>query len=125
MKILVIDDEEIIRKLLLDVLKDDGHEVLSVSSGKETYEEFEKISFDLIFTDVYLQEINGVEILRKLKNLKKNLFVVLMESFPDLLAEEAKENGALTCISKPFNLMEIRKVIQKIEYLKKGAEIGT
>ena len=124
LKILIIDDEEIIRKLLTDVLEDEGHEVFCAPNGEKALDEIERLSFDLIFSDVHLPKMNGVEILRKMKNFNKDLYVVMMDSFPDLLSEMVQEEGALSCIHKPFNLREVRGITHRIGNLKQRAKIG-
>ena len=122
MRILVVDDEAIIRHLLTDVLKNDQHQVVAVENGKEAVEEVKCSNFDLIFSDVHMPVLNGLETIKRIRNIDKNITIVMMDSFPDLLSELAQEEGAITCIHKPFELKDIREILNKIQDLKKNKE---
>ena len=122
MKILVVDDEAIIRHLLTDVLKDDQHQVVAVENGKQAVEKVKESSFDLVFSDVHMPVLNGLETVKVIRSLNKNIVIVMMDSFPDLLSELAQEEGAITCIHKPFELKEIREILKNIENLRQKRE---
>jgi two-component system response regulator HydG len=122
MKILVVDDEAIIRHLLTDIFKEDGHQVVAVENGKEAIEKVKESNFELVFSDVHMPVLNGLETIKIIRNLDKNIFIVMMDSFPDLLSELAQEEGAITCIHKPFELKEIREVLEKLPDLRKTKE---
>ena len=122
MKILVVDDEAIIRHLLTDVLKDDQHQVVAVENGKEAVDKVKDSNFDLIFSDIHMPILNGLEMIKKIRTLDKKITIVMMDSFPDLLSELAQEEGALTCIHKPFELKELRGILKKIQDSKASKE---
>ena len=122
MRILVVDDEAIIRHLLTDVLKDDQHLVVAVENGKEAVDKVKDSSFDLIFSDVHMPVLNGLEMVKKIRTIDKNITIVMMDSFPDLLSELAQEEGAISCIHKPFELKEIREILKNLPDLKKSKE---
>lgn len=122
MRILVVDDEAIIRHLLTDVLKDDQHQVVAVENGKEAVDKVKDSPFDLIFSDVHMPVLNGLEMVKKIRTIDKNIIIVMMDSFPDLLSELAQEEGAITCIHKPFELKEIREVLKNFPDSKKSKE---
>jgi CheY-like chemotaxis protein len=117
MKILVADDDPIIRKLLCEVLADDGHQVSAVANGAQAVKEAQKEEFDLFFSDVHMPVMNGLETLRVMRSLHPHLPVVMMDSYPDQLVNQAQNEGALTCIHKPFDLKEIRDVILRVKEL--------
>ena len=117
MKILVADDDPIIRKLLFEVLTHDGHQVTVTENGLEALKEAQKQPFELIFLDVHMPMMNGLETLINILKLYPEMAVAMMDSYPDQLVNQAKKEGALTCIHKPFDLKEIREVIEKIENL--------
>ena len=117
-----MDDEAIIRHLLTDVLKDDQHQVVSVENGKEAVDRVKNSRFDLIFSDVHMPVLNGLEMVKKIRTIDKDITIVMMDSFPDLLSELAQEEGAITCIHKPFELKEIREILKNLPDLKKSKE---
>lgn len=117
MKILVADDDPIIRKLFCDVLTDDGHKVSAVTNGAQAVKEAQKEEFELFFSDVHMPVMNGLETLRTMQSMFPHLPMVMMDSYPDQLVNQAQNEGALTCIHKPFDLKEIREVIEKVKEL--------
>ncbi|MFH1336667.1 MAG: response regulator [Candidatus Zixiibacteriota bacterium] len=115
MKILVADDDPIIRKLLSEVLTNDGHQVTATSNGVEALEETGRQNFQLVFMDVHMPVMNGLETLLEIREIFPELPVAMMDSYPDQLAHQAKREGAFTCIHKPFDLHEIRRIIREVE----------
>jgi CheY-like chemotaxis protein len=106
----------------MDVLKDDGHQVIAVENGKEAIDKVKESSFDLVFSDVHMPVLNGLETVKTIRELDKSIFIVMMDSFPDLLSELAQEEGAIACIHKPFDLGGIREVLERVRNLKEGKE---
>jgi CheY-like chemotaxis protein len=115
MKILVADDDPIIGKLLREVLTDDGHQVTVTANGMEALQEAQRQSFELVFMDVHMPKMNGLEALLAIRELYPEMTIAMMDSYPDQLVREAEAKGALTCIHKPFDLDEIRKIIREVE----------
>ncbi len=122
MKILVVDDEEIIRKLLWEVLLEDGHKVACANNGREAVVKVRQENFDMIFSDVHMPEMNGLEAVKIIKKLDKKVIIVMMDSFPDVMSVLAQEEGAITCIHKPFELQEIRDIIREAERENQGGK---
>ncbi|MGB7062857.1 MAG: response regulator [Candidatus Zixiibacteriota bacterium] len=114
MKILVVDDDPIIRKLLLEVLTNDGHQVTVAKNGLEGLNLARRQPFQLVFMDVHMPIMNGLETLIKIRQLFPQMAVAMMDSYPDQLVREAESRGALTCVHKPFELEEIRKIIHRV-----------
>ncbi len=117
MKILVADDDPIIRKLLFEVLTSDGHQVIATENGVEALKEAQKQSFELMFLDVHMPIMNGLETLISIRNQFPGMAVAMMDSYPDQLVRQAQGEGALTCIHKPFDLNEIREIIEGVRSL--------
>jgi two-component system response regulator (stage 0 sporulation protein F) len=114
MKILVVDDDPIIRKLLLEVFTNDGHQVTVAKNGLEGLNLARRQPFQLVFMDVHMPIMNGLEALISIRNLYPEMAVAMMDSYPDQLVRQAESKGALTCMHKPFDLNEIRKVIEEV-----------
>jgi two-component system response regulator (stage 0 sporulation protein F) len=115
MNILVSDDDPIIRKLLLEVLTNDGHQVTVTENGLEALKEAQRKPFQLVFLDVHMPIMNGLEALISIRNQCPNITIAMMDSYPDQLVRQAKSEGAITCIHKPFDLREIRAIIQEVK----------
>jgi len=113
-KILIVDDEEVMRSLFSDLLGDQGHEVSCAQNGKEAMGLVKEKIFQIAFIDVHMPVMNGIETLRAIKEISPQTTIVMMDSFPDILVEEAKREGAITCIHKPFNIQEVIEVVQEI-----------
>ena len=114
MKILVVDDDPIIRKLLLEVLTNDGHQVTVAKNGLEGLNLARRQPFQLVFMDVHMPIMNGLEALISIRNLYPEMAVAMMDSYPDQLVRQAESKGVLTCMHKPFDLNEIREVIEGV-----------
>jgi len=116
-KIAVIDDEEIMRKLASDLLKNEGYEVDSFANPKEALEKIKEKNFDFILTDIKMPEMDGVELVKRIHQINPEIGAIFMTGYADLLsAQEALKEGAYDYILKPFDLNKVRKsVAQAIE----------
>jgi two-component system response regulator AtoC len=112
--ILIVDDDEVMRETLSDVLKKRGYEVFSAASGKETLPVIKKNVIDLVLLDMKLPDENGLEVLRKVKELDTDILVIIMTAYSDVqTAVSAMKSGAHHYINKPFELEELRLLIEK------------
>lgn len=112
--VLVGDDEEVMRSLFTDLLSELGYEVITAKNGQEAVEEIGQKDFAIAFIDVHMPVMNGVDALRAIKKIKPRIPIVMMDSFPDRLIKEAKEQGAITCIHKPFEIKQIKEIMARI-----------
>jgi len=112
--IIIVDDEHVIRSLLTDLLGDNGYEVTAVTNGKEAEDLFKEKSFRIAFLDVHMPVMNGVETLKMIRRVSPDTTVVMMDSFPDKLLNEAIDHGAITCIHKPFDIKEVTDIVERI-----------
>jgi diguanylate cyclase (GGDEF)-like protein len=127
-RILIVDDEEIVRSFLFDVLSDEGYEVTAVSSGEEAVKLLKKDTFYLIITDIKMPGMNGMQVLRTAKEMEPNQNVIVMTGYASTeTAVESMKLGAADYITKPFNLDQIRIVVAKTlerSRLRRRAEEG-
>ncbi len=113
-KILVVDDEHLIRWSLDQNLKKQGYEVVTAGSGEEAMRLVQEESPDLILLDVQLPGINGMEVLEKVKETEDDVIVIMVTALGVLeTAVKAMRLGAYDYINKPFNLDELAIVIRK------------
>jgi two-component system response regulator AtoC len=112
--ILIVDDEEVIRETLCDVLKKRGYDIFLASSGKETLEILRKSIIDLILLDIRLPDVDGLEVLKKVREFDSEILVIMMTAYADIqTAVAAMKSGAYHYINKPFELDELKLLIEK------------
>ena len=113
-KMLVIDDAPVIRAFLEDVLTDFGYEVETAENGQIGYEKAKMNEYAIIFCDVHMPVLNGLQTVIAIKKLKPESRIVITDSFPDRQAEQAAKAGAFCCLTKPFDLDELKAIIAKL-----------
>jgi two-component system response regulator (stage 0 sporulation protein F) len=112
---LVVDDDPDIQELLKDIVLKHGHEVTVVDSGEEALEALDNQRFDLVFLDLVLPHLSGVEVLRAIKDRDKKTIVAVITGFgDDPQALEAMAMGPMFFIRKPFDVSEITAVVDLI-----------
>ncbi|MCD4820353.1 MAG: sigma-54 dependent transcriptional regulator [Candidatus Cloacimonetes bacterium] len=112
--ILIIDDEKHMRLILSKILKDSGYKTIEAKDGKEALEQVQKIDPDLILLDYKLPDLNGVQILEKVKQINSNICVIMVTAYGDIKhAVAAMKLGAYDYLTKPFDNEEILLVIKK------------
>ncbi|HLC41753.1 MAG TPA: response regulator [Methylomirabilota bacterium] len=79
-KVLIVDDTQVIRDVVIKFLAKDGHEVRSVVNGKQGIELFQKEQFDLVLTDVVMPDISGLEVLAAIRKVNKEIPVIVMSA---------------------------------------------
>lgn len=111
-KIMVVDDQIGIRLLLSEVLERDGYEVYLCGNGKEALSILEKNSLDLVFLDMKIPGMDGIEILIHIRKVQPDLKVVLMTAYGELtLLQEAMELQISGYLAKPFDIEEVRRYV--------------
>ncbi len=120
-RILVVDDDESIRRVLTAILQDEGYIVEAVDTAKKGIEQSENSFFNLALIDVRLPDMEGVELLGKLRDTKPKMRKIIITGYPTLQnAAAAVNKGADAYVMKPF---DVEKILQTIkEQLQKQAE---
>ena len=112
--ILIVDDDGVMQETLSGVLKKRGYEMFSVGSGNEALSTIKKNVIDLILLDIKLPDIDGLEVLKKIKEFDTEILVIMMTAFSDVqTAVSAMKSGAYDYINKPFELDELKLLIEK------------
>ncbi|UNL84898.1 response regulator [Priestia koreensis] len=113
-KILVVDDQYGIRILLTEVLQKEGYQSFQAANGFQAIEITQRESPDLVLLDMKIPGMDGIEILKRLKEIDPAIKVIIMTAYGELdMIQEAKDLGALTHFAKPFDIDEIRQAIKK------------
>lgn len=117
LRVLVADDEDAIRELMGFILADQDCDVATAVNGRDAVRKVEADDFDLVFMDIMMPELNGVEAFLRIRKLRPSIQVVMVSGFGrevETLKEEALLNGALKFIPKPFSIAEIRGVVAQV-----------
>ncbi len=120
MKILLADDDNSLRKVLLFKLKQKGYDVVAVADGQEALDELNKSQFDLLLSDIRMPKIDGIKLLEQSKFIQPDLKTILITahaSVPQAVA--ALKLGAFDYITKPFNDEELFVTIEKTFRIKR------
>ena len=111
--ILVVDDEESIRKSLVDIFTDEGYEVLTAGSGAEGVEMLRKYQPALAIIDVVLPRSDGIEILRQFKEIRPTMPVIMISGHGTIdITVKAMKAGAADFIEKPLTLDRLSLAVQ-------------
>ena len=111
-RILIVDDEEIIRTLLFEAFKFFDYEIESVENGVEAVKQIAAKTYDLIITDYLMPKMDGLELIRRIKMENPSIPVIVITSIgPE---RELLKSGALACIKKPFKISELQRISQNI-----------
>jgi DNA-binding NtrC family response regulator len=114
-RILIVDDEMIIRESLQAWLERDDHEVQSVSSAEQALDLISKQRFDLVFLDIKLEGMSGLEALKQIRELDPDASVVMITAYGSIsTAVEAMKEGAQDYLLKPFEPEELGVLIERI-----------
>ncbi|ACH37314.1 sigma-54-dependent transcriptional response regulator [Citrifermentans bemidjiense Bem] len=113
-KIMVVDDEHLIRWSLEQNLKKQGYEVVTAGTGEDALRLAREEQPDLVLLDYHLPGINGLEVLQRIKELDEDILVIMVTAQGGLeTAVNTMRHGAYDYINKPFNLDEMALVIRK------------
>ncbi|MGQ9624305.1 MAG: response regulator [Candidatus Bathycorpusculaceae bacterium] len=120
-RILVVDDDESIRKILKAILEEEGYIVDTAKNGKESIRKTNEKFYNLALIDIRLSDMEGTELLTKIKDTLPKMRKIIITGYPSLQnAIEALNKGADAYVLKPFDMNKVLKTIKK--QLKKQEE---
>lgn len=124
LSILIVDDDKLVNEFISETLRRTRHDIVSVYSGEEAKSLLERSSFDIVVTDIKMQRVSGMDLLRHVKAGNPDAVVIMMTAFGTVQnAVEAMKLGAFDYLVKPFSPDEIELVINKAhEYVALRAE---
>ena len=115
-RILVVDDEKKITRLLADGIAAEGHDVSAAESGEEAVGRIGKEEFDVVVCDLRLGGIDGLEVLRRTKAASPGTDVIIMTAYASAkTAIEAMKEGAYEYLVKPFDMDEVLLLLRRVE----------
>jgi len=123
-RILTVDDEPVILNILNKILLSNGYDVVPARNGEEAIQHLKDSSFDLLISDINMEPVNGMEVLRHIRDNCPETQVIMLTAFGTVAtAVEAMKSGAYDYITKPFKLDELQLTVQRaLEYQRVMAE---
>lgn len=114
LKIMIIDDENIVGKRLKPALEKTGDVVETFVDGETALARFDETPFDIVVTDIRMEKIDGIEILESIMAKSARTKVIIITGYATLeIAREALSKGAFDFIAKPFKPSDLRTVIER------------
>lgn len=112
--ILIVEDEAMMRNLLLKILESEGYKITLASSAAEALDKLECEKYDLLLSDVKMPGMNGFELLEKVKSQWNDMAVIVMTGYGDAYTiKEALMKGADEYLSKPFKSHEVSLIVER------------
>jgi DNA-binding NtrC family response regulator len=116
LKIMVLDDEPIVCKRLKPALERQGYEVDTFTQSSEAMEQIQRVTYDIIITDLKMKGVDGMQLLGEAKRRSPNTEVIVITGFATMeTAKESFHKGVFDFIAKPFKLTEIQEVVSRAE----------
>ncbi len=113
--VLIVDDEKNMRRTLSIALKEDGYEVSEAANGKEAFDYINNEVYDIVITDLVMDDIDGIELLCKIKEVNPLTEVLLMSAHGTIpKAVESMKEGAFDFIVKPFTIEQLDIILNKV-----------
>ncbi len=115
-KVLIVDDEQNMRRTLNDILEGEGYDVTTAATGEEAIELCSENNYEIILMDVRMPGIDGVETFRQIRRHQEGVRVILMSAYSiDALREAALDDGAIAFLSKPLDLQQVIGLIGEVK----------
>lgn len=115
LRILVLDDEEIVCTRLKPALEKDGYVVETYTDSREAKEALEQRTFDIVVTDLKMAHIDGMELFRLAKERRPETEVIIISGFATVdITRAAMRAGVRDVIAKPFRISELKDLINEI-----------
>ena len=113
-KILIVDDEESLRRIIEYNLSEEGYEVIACDNGQNALEIFKREEIDLVISDLQMPKMDGIELIKQIRALSPNALVIVITAFGTVdTAVESMKLGAFEYITKPFNREELKIIVKK------------
>lgn len=118
-KILVVDDEETVREMLVTYLETEGYDVGTADSGVTALQVIEEFKPQVVLLDIRMPDMDGLQCLRSIMKQNPDIAVVMMSGFvSEQIARKTLEIGAFDYINKPISLEHLMRILQLVKISK-------
>lgn len=112
-KILIVDDDKDMCKIISTILKQEGYKIFKVYDGEQAIKEINAKNYNLIILDFRLPNMDGIEVLQKIRNIGLSINVIMISAYgTGLIKSKAKELKAVQFLDKPFDLSKFIKIVK-------------
>ncbi len=112
-KILIVEDDAFFREIFSDLLREEGYQIDTATSGNEALEKIARVKYDLVVTDMILQDISGLDVLSRIKQIDTGIEVMVVTGYGNMeSAIYALKNGARDYLVKPISHDEFKHVVK-------------
>lgn len=113
-RVLVVDDEENIREVLSNYLISMNYDVQTAEDGQDALNKYQKGEFDLIISDLLMPNVDGLELLKRVRDMDKDVIFLMITGYPSIeTAVDAIKKGAYDYITKPFHMEDVKLRIER------------
>ncbi|EQC48183.1 response regulator receiver domain protein [Bacteriovorax sp. BSW11_IV] len=113
LSLLFIEDDEQIRELTTMVLQREGHSVLATSCAQSALEDLNKVHYDLVLSDFFLEDTNGLELIEKIREFNQTIPIIVATGNRELVQESITDNNVYI-IHKPFRSRDLLVLINEV-----------
>jgi len=124
MKILLVEDEVSVAKVIEQAVETMGHSIDTVYTGKDAMKKLKKQRFDLMLLDIYLPDCRGDELIPKFKKIRPDMGIVAMTGYNTMELElEVRQQGIIYYMIKPFKIEEMKEILDHVSKKKATTEV--
>ena len=114
-RIMIVDDQKGVRRLLEELFKREGWEVYAAADGKEAIEKVSQFQPSVLLIDMKMPNMNGLEASQKILEKHQELAIIMMTAYGEMeVVKRALESGVRKCITKPFDILYLRDEVNRI-----------
>ena len=114
--ILLVDDEEVVLRSMENVLRYLGHRVIAKKNARDALKTFraKSMDFDLVITDQIMPDLSGLELTRKILEIRPDIPIIVSTGFTDKIEENIKKRGIHDLILKPITVSDVARKIRRV-----------